>query len=571
MEFMNSCAWCVIGKGLFGLAIFGLGGDLARGGETPVPFHGMVASGHPVATRAGVAAMKAGGNAMDAAVAVGLTLGVVDGHNSGIGGGCFMLVRTAGGEIVALDGREMAPQAVTRETYLHEGKAVPERSRTGALAVGIPGSLMVYDQAASRFGRGNLRDSLLRAARLAEEGFRIDSLYARRLTEQAEELRRFPEARRIFLDAEGRPWPEGHLLRQPDLAQSYRAIAKQGIEWFYGGEFAAVTAAWMAENNGLITVEDFRNYRMRHRTPVRSRYRGYEVVGFPPPSSGGVHVAQILNILEHFNLAAMDANSADFIHVVTEAMKRAFADRAYWLGDPDFAQVPRGLIDPAYGERLARQIDMESATAVEAHGMPPGAEEAFFGGGHTTHFATADGAGNWVACTATVNTSFGSNVVIPGTGIVMNNQMDDFSLQPGVPNFFGLIGAEANAVAPGKRPLSSMSPTLVFRDGEPVFSVGAAGGPTIISQAVQVIIQMVDFGVNVEEALAQSRFHHQWRPDVLRVEPAVSDSIVRELERRGHRVERADSIGVSQIVARDEDGRFTGAADPRGAGMAEGF
>src|SRR5262249_44425403 len=273
------------------------------------------------------------------------------------------------------------------------------------------------------------------------------------------------------------------------------------------------------------------------RQPVTTTYRGRTVVGFSPPSSGGVGVAEILNIVENFDLKKMGSNSADMIHVVAEAMKLAFADRAFWLGDPDLMKVPRGLAVKSYATQLAKRIRMDHTIAVPAHSVPPAALQNYFGK-HTTHFSTADSAGNWVACTATINTSFGSKVVIPGTGVLMNNEMDDFAAQPGTANFFGLVGAEANAVAPGKRPLSSMSPTIVLKDGRPVLSVGAAGGPTIISQTVLTIVCMVDFGMNVGTALEQPRFHHQWKPDELLVEKRISEDVVAELQRRGHHIKR---------------------------------
>ena len=327
----------------------------------------------------------------------------------------------------------------------------------------------------------------------------------------------------------------------------------------------------MRKNGGLITAEDFTNYKFVQREPLRTTYRSYEIVGFPPPSSGGVHVAQILNMLEPFNLNGMVANSAEFIHVVAEAMKLAFADRAHWVGDPDFAPVPRGLASKQYAAGLSQRIHLDRATPVPTHGEPPNASSDIFKK-HTTHFSTADRDGNWVACTATVNTSFGCKVVVPGTGIVLNNQMDDFSIQPGVSNYFGLIGAEANAVAPGKRPLSSMSPTIVLKDGKPVFSVGAAGGPTIISQAALAIINVIDFGMDNDSALKQPRFHHQWAPDELRIEKSVPAEVRAKLEKRGHKLKVVDSMGAAQAIALDpESASFTGAPDPRGEGKAAGF
>lgn len=527
---------------------------------------GAVATVHPLASEAALRAMESGGNAVDAAVAAGLTLGVVDGFNSGIGGGCFMVIRRADGSVVALDGREMAPAAATRDMFVRKGKADPKLSQTGALAIGIPGSLAVYDHALKSFGRLKLRRHLLAAAEIAENGFPLKRTYVGRLASAVDELKAFPASRAIFLDADGSPLKVGASLRQPDLARSYRALAEQGIGWFYGGDFAARTERWMKSNGGIATAKDFRDYDFKLRDPIRTTYRGYEIIGFPPPSSGGVHVAQILNILEQFDLKAMGANSADFVHVVTEVMKLAFADRAYWLGDPDFVPVPRGLVAKDYAAKLARRIDLRRAIPVPKHDTPEAATTDLFGK-HTTHFSCADGDGNWVACTATVNTTFGSKVVIPGTGIVMNNQMDDFSIQPGVANAFGLLGAEANAVAANKRPLSSMSPTIVLKDGKPVLAVGAAGGPTIISQTLLAIIHVVDFGASAREALAQPRFHHQWRPDELRVEKRLPESVRAELSKRGHRVVTVDALGAAQAVAVNSAGEFAGEADPRGEGL----
>ncbi len=325
----------------------------------------------------------------------------------------------------------------------------------------------------------------------------------------------------------------------------------------------------MRGHGGLLTAEDFRQYQVKLRTPLRSSYRGYEIVGFPPPSSGGVHVAQILNILENFPLA--DASPPDRVHLVAEAMKRAFADRAYWLGDPDFAQVPRGLIDQSYAARLAKQIDTARAVRVSGHGQPPAWQTDVFGK-HTTHIAAADAAGNWVAITTTVNTPFGSKVIVPDTGVMMNNQMDDFSIQPGVPNAFGLVGAEANAVAAGKRPLSSMSPTIVLKDNRPVMTLGAAGGPRIISQVVLTIIRCVDCGMSLPEAVAAPRVHHQWSPDRLYVEATLDAAVVKALKARGHQVSLMPYAGVTQAIGISADGQnLIGVHDPRVPGRAAGY
>ena len=541
--------------------------------ENAAPTPGVIATVHPLASEAGADALRRGGNAVDAAVAAALTLGVVDGHNSGIGGGCFVLVRRADGTFLAIDGRETAPAKARRDMFVRGGKADPALSQTGALASGVPGSLAAYEHALRAAGTTTLPDLLAPAADLAERGFPIDPAYARKLKEAAPDLAKFGASAAVFLDGRGDPRPEGHVLRQPDLARTYRAVAEHGIGWFYGGPFAQALEEWMRRHGGALTARDFADYRVRLREPLVTTYRGYTVVGFPPPSSGGVHVAQILNVLEHFDLAGLERRDPALRrHVMAEAMKLAFADRAHWLGDPDFAQVPRGLADKTYARALAGRIYLDQATPVPAHGEPPEAGQNVFPGieKHTTHIAAADALGNWVAITTTVNTAFGSKVVIPGTGVVMNNQMDDFSIQPGVPNAFGLVGAEANAVAPGKRPLSSMSPTVVLEGdpetGRPDLTVGAAGGPTIINTVVGVIVNRIDLGMTLPESLAAPRLHHQWRPDVLAVESATPDAVVAGLRSRGHEVQIRGHIGTGQAVGAGDEGELVGAHDPRVGG-----
>lgn len=540
-------------------------------GQSPVAEHGMLATVHPLATRAGVDAFRRGGNAVDAAVAAALTLGVVDGHNSGIGGGCFLLIRLADGRLVAIDGRETAPAASTRDMYIRDGKADTALSQTGALASATPGALAAYEHAVRNFGKRPLKEQLLAAADLAEKGFPIDSTYASRLKAAATNLARFPASREIFLKADGAPYREGEVLKQADLARSYRAIAGEGTKWFYDGPFARATGDWMAANGGRLAAADFRQYRIELREPILSTYRGYRIASFPPASSGGVHVAQLLNILETRDVKAMGANSVDCIHFVAEAMKLAFADRAFWLGDSAFAKVPRGLVSKEYAKALAGKIRMDRATVVEGHGTPERAQDDVFGK-HTTHFSAADAEGNWVACTATVNTGFGSKVVVPGTGILLNNQMDDFALQPGVANHFGLVGGDANAVAPGKRPLSSMSPTIVFRGEEPILAVGAAGGPTIISQTLLAIVSVIDFGMDVPAAVGAPRFHHQWSPDELKIENTFGETVLKGIGERGQKLAPIRAFGACNAVGRSADGKgFVGASDPRVPGLAEGF
>ncbi|NOS72293.1 MAG: gamma-glutamyltransferase [Verrucomicrobia bacterium] len=555
---MIAMLWTV----LVGFAITTASAGMATGSR------GMVATVHPLATQAGLNALKSGGNAIDAAVAVGLTLGVVDTHNSGIGGGCFMLIRRANGGFVAIDGREMAPAAATRDMYVRNGRGDTDLSQTGALASGVPGELAAFDYATRTFGKKKLGELILPAAKIAEEGFAVSQSYAARLDSVASDVAKFEATRAIFFK-DGRPIKSGEILKQPDLAATYRNIATQGCDWFYRGPFATAAEQWMRANGGIMTAADFAGYQVVLREPVTTTYRGCKIVSFPPPSSGGVHVIEMLNVLEHFDLKHMD--EATRLHVIAETMKLAFADRAHWLGDPDYARVPRGLISRRYAADLAKRINVDRVTTVTGHGTPPGWERDVFKK-HTTHFSVADDEGNWVACTATINTSYGSKVVIPGTGVVMNNQMDDFSVQPGVANHFGLIGAEANAIGPGKRPLSSMSPTIVLKKGKPMIALGAAGGPKIISTVVAELVSMIDLGKTPAEALAGARIHHQWSPDELIVESKMPEQLRQELIRRGHKIGVAQALSVSQIVARSGDGEeFVGASDPGVEGAAAGW
>lgn len=552
-----------------------LGGVTLLGGRNQILAvsqnkHGVAATVHTLATKAALDALKKGGNAIDGAVAAGLTLGVVDGFNSGIGGGCFLVIRRAGGEVIVLDGREMAPARASRDMYVINGNLNPKLSLTGALASAVPGEVAAFSLAQSKYGKLQLGEVLLPAAEIAEKGFRVTPEYNSRLRGVIKELATFAASKEIFFKEHDIPVRAGDLLKQPDLARTYRAIAKGGPAWFYKGEFAQRTAEWMKANGGIMSAEDFAGYEVKLREPLRTRYRNFEIIGMPPPSSGGVHVAQILNILEHFDLKSLGPYSPEMYHIIVEAMKLAFADRAWWLGDPDFVSVPRGLTSKAYAEELAKRIDRTKAIKVEKHGMPPNADTDIFKK-HTTHFSVADAEGNWVACTATINTTFGSKVIIPGTGVVLNNQMDDFSLQPGVPNSFGLLGNEANAIAAKKRPLSSMSPTIVLKDGEPVFSVGAAGGPTIISQVLLTLIRYIDFGYSPEKALNQPRVHHQWSPDEVKLESRAGDSITEGLKDRGHTIKLMNSFGASQAIERLPDGTFTGAGDPRVNGKADSY
>lgn len=532
---------------------------------------GMVASVHPLATEAGIAVLRGGGNAVDAAIAVGLTLGVVDPHNSGLGGGCFILIRRADGRLAAIDGRETAPARATPDMYVRDGKVQPELSQDGPLAVATPGALAAYDLALREHGRRTLKELALPAAALAESGFAHSRPSAAALRASARLLRQFSGPEIDLLPRDGSLPEEGQWVRQPDLARTLRGIAREGTDYFYRGPLAQAVGKWMAERGGLLTAEDFAQYRPVVRQPLVTTYRGWTIVGFPPPSSGGVHVAQMLHMLETFDLAGIyQRDPVAFHHLLAEAMKLAFADRAHWLGDPDFVRVPRGLVDKEYGRSLAARIDLAKTTPVPSAGMPPDADSRVFEK-HTTHVAVADAEGNWVAMTQTINTGYGAKVIVPGTGVVLNNEMDDFSIAPGQPNAFGLVGADANAVAARKRPLSSMSPTIILQDGQPVLTVGAAGGPTIISQVLQTVVRCLDLKMPLPEAVASPRIHHQWSPDTLRVENGLDDAIRQGLAARGHSLTPVVRMGVCQAIFFDiESKSFLGVHDPRTPGKAAG-
>jgi gamma-glutamyltranspeptidase/glutathione hydrolase len=532
----------------------------------------MVATNHPLATDAAIEVFREGGNAVDAAVTAALTLGVVDGENSGIGGGCLILIRSAGGKVMAIDGREMAPGAAHKNMFLRDGKPVPNASQTGPLASGVPGALAAYELALRKCGSIKLARALQPGIHVAAEGFTVDESLAGAIRETAGNLKRFEGSRAVFFKASGEPYQTGDTLVQADLANMYRNVAEHGIAWFYRGPFAKMVGEWMTKNGGIMTAADFAAYEARLRTPLESTYRGRTIVGFPPPSSGGVHVAQVLNILEPFDLREIGRRDPiEASHIIAEAFKLAFADRAYWLGDSDFADVPRGLVDKEYAKTLTAKVDSKRAIDVPKHGSPPNWRQDLFGR-HTTHIAAADAAGNWVGITATVNTTLGSKVIVPGTGVVLNNEMDDFSIYPGMPNAFGLVGAENNSVAPRKRPLSSMSPTIVLEDnGKPVLTLGAAGGPKIITSVILTIVRVIDFDQPLPDAVAGPRFHHQWRPNVVMHERDLDASIVERLRERGHNVEDIGSGGREQAIGMTADGKLIGVTDPRGNGLAAGL
>jgi gamma-glutamyltranspeptidase/glutathione hydrolase len=534
--------------------------------------HGMVATTHEVASRVGVEVLERGGNAVDAAVAVALALAVVYPVAGNLGGGGFMLVRLKDGRATAIDYREMAPAAAHRDMYLDaKGELIPGASTVGYRAAGVPGTPAGLALALEKYGTMKWADLVEPARRLAAEGYQVDARDVRFFAGEAENLSKFPESRRIFL-RDGDPYKEGEILRQADLAATLARLQKTGPREFYEGETARLIAADMKANGGLITLEDLKGYEAKEREPLRATYRGHEIVTMPPPSSGGIALIQMLQILERFDLVEAGFGSSQAVHYQVEAMRRAFADRAEYLGDADFVKVPvTGLTSRKYADELAAAIDPKRASTSEAvrAGNPARYESE-----QTTHFTIVDRDGNVVSNTYTLNLGFGSAVVAKGTGVLLNNEMDDFAAKPGTPNAFGLVQKENNAVAPRKRPLSSMTPTIVLKDGAPYFAVGSPGGPTIINTVLQVIVNVVDFGMDIQEAVDAPRVHHQWLPDQIVYEPYGMPADVRDaLRARGHRL--ADSpryMGDAQAVMLEpKTGMRLGASDPRQAGRAIGY
>lgn len=523
--------------------------------------HGMVASQHAEATRVGVAVLERGGNAIDAAVAVSFALAVVLPRAGNLGGGGFMLVHRSGGDAVALDFREMAPAAAHADTYLDaDGEVDTQSLQFSHRAAGVPGSVAGLAHALGRWGTMSLRDVVAPAIELAEKGFVVTDDLARNLHELRDRLSRWPSSTAIFYRADGTPWPAGERLVQRDLAWTLRQISEYGPKAFYDGAIAERLVADQKAHGGLITREDLRAYRPVERAPVRGTYRGFEILSMPPPSSGGVHLIQMLNTLEGFPLDYLGADSAETYHLMAEAMKLAYADRATHLGDPDFWTVPVDwLISKDYARDLRQQIERDRARPSREIG--PG-DPAAYESPDTTHFSITDRHGNVVAVTTTLNYSYGSGIVAAGTGFLLNNEMDDFSAKPGFPNAYGLIGGRANAVEPGKRPLSSMTPTIVLQDGRPFLATGSPGGSRIITTVLQVVLNVIDHGMGIAEAVHAPRIHHQWLPDELRIERGLSPDTIRLLTLRGHRVEARSAMGSANSILIDDTG-FYGAADPR--------
>lgn len=523
--------------------------------------NGMVASEQGLATQVGLDILKQGGNAIDAAVAVGFALAVVLPNAGNIGGGGFMVLHDdKTGKDVAIDFREIAPAKASRDMYLNnQGNVIDGKSLFTHDASGVPGTVAGMEYALKKWGTMPLSKVLEPAIKLADKGFIVSDVLAQTLKEEKSTLGKWSASKAIFFK-NGEPLKSGDLLVQKDLAKSFRLIAKQGAKAFYQGEIATKIAKEMQSHGGTMTLEDLKTYKVVERQPIIGDYRGYKVVTMPPPSSGGVHLIEILNMLEHYPIKEDGVNSAKNIHHMAESMKLAYADRSEYLGDPDFVKIPiTGLTSKAYANERVKTIDDNKARL--SSNIKPGKPQPYESD-QTTHFSVMDKAGNAVAVTYTLNLNFGSGIVAEGTGILLNNEMDDFSVKPGVPNAFGLVGGTANAIEAKKRPLSSMTPTIVMKNNKPWLVTGSPGGARIITTVLQSVVNTIDHEMNPAEAIITPRVHHQWLPDELRVEEGISPDTIKLLQDKGHKVVTKAPMGRIQIIQADDSG-FYGYSDPR--------
>ncbi len=535
--------------------------------------HAIVGSTSVHASQAGIDILRLGGNAVDAAVAVGFALAVTHPQAGNLGGGGLMVIRFAEGRATTIDYREMAPALATRDMFLGaDGEPIADRSQIGPLAAGVPGSVAGLAYAQAKYGKLELRDVMAPAIRLAADGFEVSATLERSLSDADTMtlLGHFPESVRVFT-RNGTPYVEGDLLKQPDLARTLRLIAERGADGFYHGPVASLIDAEMQRTGGLIRKTDLEAYKPIEREPLHGTYRGHDIIAMPPASSGGIALIQTLNILEGLPIGDSGHNSSAGVHLVAEATRRVYADRSEWLGDPAFFKVPvSGLISKEYAAKLRQTIDPDRATASSA--VKPGTPQTYESA-QTTHYSVVDEAGAAVSTTTTINGSYGNGQVVTGAGFLLNNEMDDFSAKPGSPNMFGMVGGAANAIEPRKRMLSSMTPTIVVKDGKPLLVVGSPGGPRIITTVLQVLLNVIDHRMDIQEAVDAPRFHHQWLPDELRIErQGFPLDVRRALEARGHTiVERADMGDVHAIRIDPKTGIRYGASDPRMDGKTLGY
>ena len=523
---------------------------------------GMVVTSHFLATRSAEEVLKHGGNAVDAAVTAAFSLAVTQPRSGNIGGGGFMLISSEkNDEVVAIDYREKAPALATVNMFLDKkGNADSNVSRYSHLAAGVPGTVAGLAMALEKYGTISLKEAIAPAIKLARDGFIVTPRFSDGLKQKEEMLKKWPSSKKLFYKADGSYYEPGDLFVQKDLAATLTRISENGITEFYQGKTAELLVAEMAKHGGLISMEDMKNYSPDVRSPVHGTYRGYDIYSMSPPSSGGTHIVQILNILEEYPIGEYGHNSAQTIHLMAEAMKLAYADRSYYLGDEDFVKVPlKGLTSKEYAATLKEKINPAKAT--ESSVIAPG-KVIPYESNETTHFSIVDKFGNAVSNTYTINFSYGSGIVVEGAGFLLNNEMDDFSAKPGVPNAYGLLGGEANKIEPNKRMLSSMSPTIVKQEGKNFLVTGSPGGSRIITTTLQVIMNVIDHGLNIQSSVAAPRIHHQWLPDELRIEEGISPDTIQALGEMGHTVKQKTAMGAIQSIM-VKDGMMYGGADPR--------
>jgi gamma-glutamyltranspeptidase / glutathione hydrolase len=530
--------------------------------------NGMVASVSEIASTVGVEILKKGGNAVDAAVAVGLALAVTWPEAGNLGGGGFMLLRLKDGTTEVIDYRERAPLGATRDMYLDsKGNVIPDASTVGYKAIAVPGTVAGFALALKRHGKLQWKEIAEPAYRLAAEGFVVNDNMAKRIKNQQELISKFPESKRIFL-RDGKYYQEGDRLTQPELAETLQRLIQNGPREFYEGKTAKLISDEIQANGGILSLQDLKEYEPTIRKPLFGTYRGYQIVTMPPPSSGGPSVLEMLNVLERFNVSGLGQNSSEELHLLVETMRRAYADRAEFMGDPDFATFPlEKLISKEYAARVAAGIDLRKATSSsDIHPRTALSSESE----HTTHFSVIDHDDNIVVNTYTLDALFGSGVTIRGTGVLMNDEMDDFTAKPGAANMWGLVQSDANAIAPRKRPVSSMTPTIILKDEKPYFAIGSPGGGTIPNTVMQVIVNIIDYKMNLQQAIESPRFHHQWMPDEIQYEPMSLNADTRKaMEAMGHKFsEDPYFLGdVQGIMIEPETGMLLGGCDPRRGGL----
>ena len=527
--------------------------------------NGMVVTSDKIATEVGVRILRKGGNAVDAAVAVGFALAVTYPYAGNLGGGGFMVIHTSSGKDITIDFREKAPLSASRNMYLDkEGNVIPEMSRFGWSSAGVPGTVAGLIMALEKYGTMKLKDVIEPAIELAENGFPVTYKFAESVNAYNADFNKFESSKKIFTRG-GEFIKENELFVQKDLAHTLRLIQEEGAEGFYEGEVARLISEQSKEYGGFISLNDLKDYKPVEREPVKGNFRGYEIVSMPPPASGGVCIIEALNIIENYNISKEEWGSSKYIKILADALKYVYYDRAKYLGDPDFVKMPlERLLSKEFGREIYRKIEEKQ--------FPHETFKNEYESNETTHYSVADSKGNAVSTTYTINSAFGSKVVVEGAGFLMNNEMDDFSAKPGVPNQFQLIGSEANSIQPGKRMLSSMSPVIVLKEGKPYLITGSPGGSTIITSVLQVILNVLEFGMNVRDAVEMPRIHHQYLPDMIDYERfGMTMDVKNNLVKDGEKIGEIKKLGIVESILIDNEGIFWGAADPRGTGIAKGL